>query len=272
MKNIVYIGNNLSAETKYIPTLVTLSNLLVQEGYSLTIASSKKNKFLRILDMIWAVCKNFRKTDLVLIDTFGAFNFYYALVIAQVCRMLRIPYIPILHGGNLPERLKNNRFYSKLIFANSFKNIAPSNYLKTEFEKVGFKTELIPNIVEIGDYNFKQRVNYKPRLLFVRAFHQIYNPTMAVKVLYKVLQQYPDATLCMIGPAKDESFQETKDLAAELGISESITFTGVLPKKDWHKMSEDYDIFINTTTIDNTPVSVMEAMAMGLPVISTNVG
>ena len=44
------------------------------------------------------------------------------------------------------------------------------------------------------------------------------------------------------------------------------------PKEDWHKKSEDYDIFINTTNFDNTPVSVMEAMALGLPVVSTDVG
>ncbi|MDD3005790.1 glycosyltransferase family 4 protein, partial [Flavobacterium sp.] len=33
-----------------------------------------------------------------------------------------------------------------------------------------------------------------------------------------------------------------------------------------------HDIFINTTHFDNTPVSVMEAMTLGLPVVSTNVG
>ena len=60
--------------------------------------------------------------------------------------------------------------------------------------------------------------------------------------------------------------------AEKLGISNRITYTGVLPKEAWHKISESYDLFINTTTVDNTPVSVMEAMAMGLPVISTNVG
>ena len=36
--------------------------------------------------------------------------------------------------------------------------------------------------------------------------------------------------------------------------------------------SANYDIFINTTHVDNTPVSVIEAMALGLPVVSTNVG
>src|SRR5690606_41312383 len=51
-----------------------------------------------------------------------------------------------------------------------------------------------------------------------------------------------------------------------------VNFTGKLKKKEWIKLSAAYDIFINTSDIDNTPVSVIEAMALGLPVVSTNVG
>lgn len=43
-------------------------------------------------------------------------------------------------------------------------------------------------------------------------------------------------------------------------------------KTAWIKLTNEYDIFINTTNIDNTPVSVIEAMALSLPVVSTNVG
>ena len=41
---------------------------------------------------------------------------------------------------------------------------------------------------------------------------------------------------------------------------------------EWISLSETSSIFINTTTVDNTPVSVIEAMALGVPVISTNCG
>ena len=51
-----------------------------------------------------------------------------------------------------------------------------------------------------------------------------------------------------------------------------MRFTGRLPKAEWIALSRDFDIFINTTNFDNTPVSVMEAMALGLPVVSTNAG
>ncbi|MEO6696299.1 MAG: glycosyltransferase family 4 protein, partial [Ignavibacteria bacterium] len=62
------------------------------------------------------------------------------------------------------------------------------------------------------------------------------------------------------------------DKANEYGISDSLKLTGKLSKKQWITLSEDYDIFINTTDFDNHPVSVIEAMALGMPVVSTKVG
>ena len=52
----------------------------------------------------------------------------------------------------------------------------------------------------------------------------------------------------------------------------NIQFTGKLTKEDWISLSKDYNIFINTTHLDNTPLSVIEAMALGLAIVSTNVG
>ena len=51
-----------------------------------------------------------------------------------------------------------------------------------------------------------------------------------------------------------------------------MIFTGLLSKKQWLELSVTHDIFINTTNFDNTPLSVLEAMALGLPVVTTNVG
>jgi glycosyltransferase involved in cell wall biosynthesis len=95
---------------------------------------------------------------------------------------------------------------------------------------------------------------------------------MAIYVLYQLIKDHPDAELCMVGPDKDGSIEECKILAKKLGVSDSVLFTGRLSKKEWHELSENYSVFINTTNFDNTHVSVIEAMALGLPVVSTSVG
>lgn len=208
----------------------------------------------------------------MLIDTFSTSNFYYALITSQLARLLALKYIPILHGGNLPHRLKHSEHLSTLIFKYAVHNVSPSLYLAHEFKKYNFDTLYIPNTIPIAEIPFKMRTNLEPKLLWVRAFDKIYNPALAIKVMALLKKDYENASLCMVGPDKDGSLNQTKELAIQLGVAESVTFTGVLPKEQWHQLSQNYDIFINTTNIDNMPVSIVEAMALGLPVVSTNAG
>ena len=76
----------------------------------------------------------------------------------------KLKYLPILHGGNLPYRLKKYPKLSSLVFKNSYMNIAPSRYLKYEFEQKGFKTVLIPNVIPIHQYPYKERKKIAPKL------------------------------------------------------------------------------------------------------------
>lgn len=269
---ILYVGSDLTEKTNYNSSMNTLSKLLISSGFNVIKTSSRSNKILRLLEMLFSVFIYRKKIKYILIDTFSSTNFYYAYLNSQLARLLSIKYIPILRGGNLPKRLDRSRGMSSAIFLHSHVNIAPSNYLKNEFEKRGYLTQYIPNILEIDKYKFKYRNIFKPNLIWVRAFDYIYNPTLAIKVLGILKKFYPNASLTMVGPIKDSSFNDVVKLIEVLQLKDSVKITGVLKKEEWHKIAEKSDIFINTTNIDNTPVSVMEAMALGLPIVSTNVG
>jgi len=270
-KRLLYIGNNLSSTKSTLTTISILSKGLIEEGYSVKTASSITNKLFRLLDMLWAVIKCRKNVDVVLIDTYSTQNFYYAVAVAKLCRFFKIPYIPILHGGNLPARLKKSPKQSKNLFRKANTNIAPSYYLLEAFKKEGYTNlTYIPNTIEIKKYHFKPRKNIKPKLLWVRSFAELYNPLLAIEIVEALVKKNIDVELCMVGPEKDGSLKQCKDLVEEKNLP--ITFTGLLSKQEWILLSKEYDIFINTTNFDNTPVSVIEAMALGLPVISTNVG
>lgn len=270
MKKLVYIGNKLSDHGFNQTGIERLGPLLENEGFRVVYASSKRHKVLRLLDMFAAIVRHGTSADCVLIDTYSTSNFWYALVISQMCRILGTKYIPILHGGDLPNRLKRTPNLCRLLFAHSYRNVAPSGYLQDAFQKVGFDTILIPNAIATEQYPFRLRNISVPKLLWVRSFSDIYNPKMAVRVLKHLQQNHAGAELCMVGPDKDHTVDSVKALADELGVS--VTFTGRLSKAAWIKLSEDYNVFINTTHYDNMPVSVIEAMALGLVVVSTNVG
>lgn len=270
MMKLLYIGNKLQHKGFSPTTIDTLSLQLIQEGYAVKSFSDKKNLILRILDMCFGVIKNL-DAKLVLIDTYSTTAFWYVVVVSTLCNLFKIKYVLYLHGGKLPYRLDKTPRISKYIFSKSYVNIVPSGYLKHEFEQRGFTNLLlIPNTIEIKNYSFKIRKPVVPKILWVRSFVDIYNPLLAVDVLVILNKLYPNAELCMVGPDKDGSFEKTKQYAIQNNVN--VIFTGKLSKKEWVKLSEDFNVFLNTTNFDNTPVSVIEAMALGLPVVSTNVG
>ena len=271
MKNLLYIGNKLSLNNKTITTIETLGKGLESLDYTVIYASSKTNILVRLFDMVLTLLKHRKTTDYVLIDTYSTLNFYYALVISQLCRCFNLKYIPILHGGNLPNRLTSNPKFSQAIFKNAFKNVAPSNYTKNAFEKHGFNNTIcIPNTIDIENYPTVNKTYDSIDLLWVRSFSELYNPKLAVSVLKQLLDKGYKASLTMVGPDNDGSLVVTTQFAKDLNVD--VNFTGKLSKSDWIEHSKSCNYFINTTNFDNMPVSVIEAMALGFPILSTNVG
>ncbi|AZQ43883.1 glycosyltransferase family 4 protein [Nonlabens ponticola] len=269
--NIIYIGNKLQNKNRTATTIDTLGSRLEALGFNMKYASSKSNKILRLLDMINTVITYSRWADKVLIDTYSTQNFWYAISLARICRLLGIPYIPILHGGNLPARLQSQPKIFKRFLNAAQHIVCPSAYLEQAFAKANFSNiNVIPNSIQGEHYTFNKRESITPKLLWVRSLAAIYNPQMAIHALKSIAETYPNASLTMVGPDKENMLPELRRLANEHHLD--ITFTGLLSIAEWIALSDEHDIFINTSHFDNLPVSLLEAMALGLPVISTEVG
>jgi len=268
---VLYLGNKLRSYG-FTPTGVETLGQNLSELTNVITASDKKNKYIRLLDMVFVFIKNRKHINLVLIDTYSGSAFFYAFIISIMCRILDVKYVPILRGGDLFKRLDKNKFLSKNIFNNSLINVSPSVFIKENFISKGYKTRIIPNFIDLEFYPYLHRPSCSPSLLWVRSFHKIYNPQMAILVLNELLKEFPNANLCMVGPDKDGSLNDCVKLSNKLNIQESVNFTGILKKEEWVKKAEKYDIFLNTTNYDNLPVSILEAMALGFPIVSTNAG
>jgi len=271
-KNIVYLGNNLATKGNS-PTSIDILGLQLEEIAIVKRYSKKVNVVLRFLDMMVGIVSNRKWSDLVLIDTYSSIAFYYAAFAALLANYLRIPYVLILHGGNLERRLRNESKLAQYIFQHSYTLVAPSGFMRELFHKYGYKNiELIPNNIDVSLYPFKQRKLVRPAILWVRSFANLYNPQLAIAMVDVLKNEFHNIRLCFVGPEKDGTMEECQKLTQDKHLEHHVIFKGKLSKEDWIALSAEYDVFLSTTNIDNTPVSVMEAMALGMVVVSTNAG
>jgi len=272
MIHITYVGNFLSKHG-FNPTYSeALVPKLCEEGLAVRAASSLRNPLLRLFNMGTAVWNAPRKNSCVIVDLCsGPRAFPAAYAVSTICRITRKPYVVVMHGGNLPALLSTSRSRLLSILRGAERVVSPSTYLANEFSKY-VEVEVIPNALSVRNYSYKQRNSVRPTFLYLRAFHTRYGPLTAIKAFAIVRLEYPDARLVMAGPEIDDVLPKCKSLAREYGLEDSIEFLGRVPKSRIPELGQQCDVFLNPTFVDNTPVSIVEAMAMGMCIVATNVG
>jgi glycosyltransferase involved in cell wall biosynthesis len=236
-------------------------------------ASRQSNKIYKLVDMLRAGIVYKNVYHIALIDVYSGLAFIWAEVVSALLRHIHKRYILTLHGGNLPLFSQRHPKRVERLLRHADVVTTPSEYLQSKL--IGFRNDirLIPNPLDIRKYEFKQRRNLSPVLVWLRAFHRIYNPTLALHVVHILREEFPEARLVMIGPDKhDGSLSDVRSQIEKLKLNQQVNITGAVSKEAVPDVLKQGDIFINTTNVDNTPVSVLEAMASGLCIVSTNVG
>ncbi len=270
---ILYIGNILSSKGMNPSPVELIRNEIYKSSkIKMIVASDKKNRILRFLHMNYVYWGNYKRVSLMFIDVYSTQAFYFTFYFALMSKIFSLKYIPIIHGGNIDSRIKKSKYMTEFVFKNADINISPSRYIYNIFKNNNFEVTYIPNCINFSFYNFKERKKIRPRIIWLRSFHEIYNPQMAINVFKIISTCYDNTKLTMIGPDKDGHLNHCQELSKKYNIDHKIDFLGYLDKTKWIKVAKDHDIFINTSTIDNLPVSIIEMMALGLPIVSTDVG
>lgn len=270
--HVTYIGNFLSVHG-YNPTVAeSLVPMLKEQGFHVEFASSHLNPIVRMLDMLKAVIVTPKTRSCVIIDLFsGPRAFIAARIVSSACCLLGRKYILVLHGGSLPERWNTSRKALFKMLREARAVVSPSPFLARFFS--GYVDVLIiPNGIALENYPWRIRDIVRPHILYLRAFHKFYDPITAIRAFQRVWNKYKDAYLTMAGPDEDGTLKQCRSLVDELGVGDVVRFLGRVPKSEIPKIGIQHDIFINSSLVDNAPVSTIEAMAMGLCIVATSVG
>lgn len=271
--SILMIGNFLSSSASIRFVCEDLAERFSSEGWHVIAASARASRPARLADMLATAWSRRRDYAAAQVDVYSGPAFFWAESVGALLRAMGKPHVLTLHGGNLPDFARRNPGRVRRLLAGAAAVTSPSPYLARALSGIRADIRVVPNPLDLGRYPFRLRSRPRPRLVWLRAFHRIYRPELAPAVLSELLPRHPEAELTMIGPDKgDGSLEATRQAARRAGVLDRVIFAGPVSKGEVPGRLARADIFLNTTDVDNTPVSLVEAMACGLCVVTTDAG
>lgn len=273
ISGVLMVGNFLSAKRGTRFYCEDFSDRLGEAGWDVTRTSSRAGRVLRLADMLYTVVSQRGRYAVGCVEVYSGPSFYWAEAVTAVLRRLHKPYVAVLHGGRLPEfRREHPRRFSRFL-ASATQVVTPSQYLRHALVETRADLRYLPNAIDLTKYLFRVREQPAPRICWLRAFDDTYDPAMAVRAFALVYARRPDATLTMIGPTKQASSMEAvKRVVAQNNLDAFVEFTGAVPKNEVPAILDCHDVFLNTTRYESFGVAVMEAAASGMPIVTTDVG
>ena len=87
-----------------------------------------------------------------------------------------------------------------------------------------------------------------------------------------VVKRFPTAKFVISGKGQSDEMHKLTAYAERLGVKNNIVFTGYYPDEKLPKLYQAADVFAFSTFYEHHPFAVLEALATGLPVVTTTVG
>lgn len=244
---------------------------LQREGYPVIKSSAIRNKAGRFLDIFLTVLGKCRAYDIILLQGFGLLAFVMEDIVGRIASLLNKPIVYTVHGGAFHEFYEQYPNWCRRVLSRMTLINTPSKFLQAFLIHKGHPTEYIPNYIDLSLFPFYKGPRASCKLLWVRAFHDIYHPELAIEMIEILKQKYPEIHLTMVGP--DQGLQKKCEaIIVEKGLSEHITITGPIPNHQLSQYFQSHTIYLNTTRYESFGVALIEAGACGIPIISTEVG
>ncbi len=186
-------------------------------------------------------------------------------------RLRGTPVVVNYRGGFAGDFLARQAAWVRFSLRRAARLIVPSGFLRAVFAEHGMTADIVPNIVDPGRFSpGDEPANRAPVILVTRNLEPIYDNASAIRALVLVRPSVPQAQLIVAGSGPEEA--RLKQLAASLNLGGSVRFTGRVDAADMPALYRSARVALNPSLVDNMPNSVLEALAAGVPVVSTRVG
>lgn len=198
---------------------------------------------------------------------------YTCLAVRKMDR--QIPVIHTVHSVAKQEAGRIDRLINHWLFRKQYAvPVALSKEIqKTIIDVYGLEAQAVPVVFNgIRLSNCKVRQNYSASqhftVLHIGRFMEVKNHGVLLRAFQKLHAQFPDSRLQLIG--KGEQKEKTEALAVSLGLQSAVSFLG--EQTDVYSYLQEADLFVLPSLYEGMPMTIIEAMGTGLPVIASRVG
>src|SRR5262249_35282584 len=211
-----------------------------------------------------------RSTDLVHVFSASYWSFLLgpapALIIARIYNK---PAVLNYHSGEAQDHLIRWRWIAVPVLRLAGAIVVPSRFLVDVFARFNMKAIAVTNTVDKDLFRFKRREQLAATILCNRNLEPNYNVACILRAFSLIEREMPSARLIVAGDGSQAA--ALRQLAVRLELR-NVDFIGAV---DPGKMPEVYhsaDVFANSSVVDCMPLSILEAFACGLPVVTTSSG
>lgn len=263
---IRHLQNEPSLEVGFLPINPRLPGIL-RKLQSIKYVRTVTTSILYILNLLREV----RKYDVIHIFSASYLSFLIAPTPAILVSKLYGKKILLnYHSGEAEDHLQRWPRTTMPIIGLVDKVVVPSEYLVRVFAKFGIETVAIFNIIDLDRFEFRRRTPLRPVFLSNRNLEAHYGVDCVLRAFAYIQKEIPDAVLTVVGDGSQRNALE--NLATELHLQSHATFTGRVEHDEINQQYSASDIYLNASKIDNQPLSILEAFACGLPVVTTDAG
>ena len=271
-ENLIYglkkLGHDVTVISLY-NNRTAITERLENAGIDIRYLGKKKGLDLSIIGKIKRVLIE-KHPDVIHTHLYSAQYAIPAAVLAGVKhRVHTIHSVATNENGKIARRL--NSFFFK--HCNLIPVALSGNIKQTVIEEYGLPPENIPIVFNGIDLSrccvkesYSRKGNFK--ILHIGRFQEVKNHKGLIEAFAIFNEKFPDSELFMIGDGETRGAIET--IVKSKNLENVVTFLG--PQKNVHKYISQMDIFTLTSFYEGIPMTLIEAMGSGMPIVATNVG
>ena len=195
------------------------------------------------------------------------FSFYSKIIpTLLIARLLGKKVILDFVGGGILGKLNKVNVYLLRLFKNI---LVPTAFFENAFKEKGVECSVFPNIVRIERFSNQKKPGEYATLLAAKSLEKYSSVDDLIRSYAIIKKKIPNVTLKIAGDGPEKG--NLQKLVSDLALT-GVEFIGNIPHEEMPDLLKSTTVLIHGTKLESFGIVLVEAMASGTPIVSTDVG